>query len=293
MGDSDDMEVLQLALQLLEAARAGDSATVRSLLEQGADFAAQDEEGRTPLMYAAASGDLETVRALIDGGAPWNAVDDKGVCAGDYAEAHDHAVVATYLVDTACRAELVLQIMEFNNEEKESREASNAAYLAQRLTYDASKDALVAADGHGVMMGWETPLMRLHAQVIHHPRDPEEWKRPNAEDSSMTESSEAYNLGIGDVLNVGFGMGIIDQLLQFGTVLPTFQHFAFSADEIYKTPYVRVPNYVRPRSHTIVEAHPDVYAYMLKLGWHTLPGVCYGLITQINTSNSTHDSNLS
>lgn len=29
----------------------------------------------------------------------------------------------------------------------------------------------------------------------------------------------------------------------------------------------------RPRSHTIVEAHPDVHARMLQLGWHQRPGV--------------------
>lgn len=29
----------------------------------------------------------------------------------------------------------------------------------------------------------------------------------------------------------------------------------------------------KPRSHTIVEAHPDVYAHMLRLGWGDKPGV--------------------
>jgi protein arginine N-methyltransferase 2 len=29
----------------------------------------------------------------------------------------------------------------------------------------------------------------------------------------------------------------------------------------------------RPRSHTIVEAHPDVHARMLALGWDKRPGV--------------------
>jgi protein arginine N-methyltransferase 2 len=28
-----------------------------------------------------------------------------------------------------------------------------------------------------------------------------------------------------------------------------------------------------PTSHTIIEAHPDVYAHMLKLGWDKRPGV--------------------
>ena len=44
--------------------------------------------------------------------------------------------------------------------------------------------------------------------------------------------------GGGDVLNVGFGMGIVDAAIQRR----------------------------RPRSHTIVEAHPDVHRRMLDTG---------------------------
>ncbi len=49
----------------------------------------------------------------------------------------------------------------------------------------------------------------------------------------------------GDVLNVGFGLGIIDSAIQ--------RH--------------------SPSSHTIIEAHPDVYKYMLSQGWDQRPGV--------------------
>ena len=49
----------------------------------------------------------------------------------------------------------------------------------------------------------------------------------------------------GDVLNVGFGLGIIDAAIQ--------RH--------------------SPRSHTIIEAHPDVYQYMLSQGWDKKQGV--------------------
>lgn len=47
------------------------------------------------------------------------------------------------------------------------------------------------------------------------------------------------------MLNVGFGMGIIDGEIQ--------KH--------------------APRSHTIIEAHPDVHRHMLELGWDKKPGV--------------------
>ena len=44
--------------------------------------------------------------------------------------------------------------------------------------------------------------------------------------------------GGGDVLNVGFGMGMVDEAIQRRA----------------------------PRSHTIIEAHPDVYRHMLESG---------------------------
>ncbi len=47
------------------------------------------------------------------------------------------------------------------------------------------------------------------------------------------------------MLNVGFGLGIIDAAIQ--------RH--------------------APRSHTIIEAHPDVYQHMLSQGWDKKPGV--------------------
>jgi type IV protein arginine methyltransferase len=70
------------------------------------------------------------------------------------------------------------------------------------------------------MMAWEKPLMERHAQVI------------------------CTKEGL-DILNVGFGLGLIDSYIQ-----------------LYK-----------PRSHTIIEAHPDVYAHMLANGWDKKPGV--------------------
>lgn len=69
------------------------------------------------------------------------------------------------------------------------------------------------------MMDWEAPLMKRHAEII-----------------AGTK---------GDVMNVGFGMGIIDGYLQTHN----------------------------PRSHTIIEAHPDVHAHMIRQGWPKKKGV--------------------
>ena len=68
-------------------------------------------------------------------------------------------------------------------------------------------------------MDWERPLMEAHA--------------------------EAVCCCQGNILNVGFGLGLIDEAIQKRN----------------------------PVSHTIVEAHPDVYKRMLELGWGNKQGV--------------------
>ena len=75
--------------------------------------------------------------------------------------------------------------------------ASSAAYLQQPLHYGQGgdgADVLMAKDddkdeqgGQAVMMTWEQPLMEAHANVI--------------------------CTGQGDVLNIGFGLGIVDEVL--------------------------------------------------------------------------------
>ena len=53
---------------ILAARRAGNSRTVRLLLERGPTPRSGDEAGISPIMAGAASGDLETVRLLLDAG---------------------------------------------------------------------------------------------------------------------------------------------------------------------------------------------------------------------------------
>lgn len=69
-------------------------------------------------------------------------------------------------------------------------------------------------------MGWEEPLMKKHAEAL----------------APIPDQA---------VLNVGFGLGLVDGFLQ---------------DQ-------------RPRMHTIVEAHPDVHEEMCKRGWDRKKGV--------------------
>ena len=78
-------------------------------------------------------------------------------------------------------------------------------------------DKLINGKGQSVMMGWEKPIMKKVAEII--------------------SSSK------GDVLNIGFGMGIVDT-------------------------YISEYN---PNKHVIVENNQLVYDFMLKEGWNSKP----------------------
>jgi len=56
-------------LQLIEAIKTEDVATVRELLESNADVHQQDDVGWTPLNWASGRGNLEIVRLLLENGA--------------------------------------------------------------------------------------------------------------------------------------------------------------------------------------------------------------------------------
>ena len=65
------------------------------------------------------------------------------------------------------------------------------------------------------------------------------------ETSWMEASAKVICQNGGDILNIGFGMGIIDSFIQSYPI----------------------------QSHTIIEAHPDVYAKMIEDGWDKKPNV--------------------
>nr|GMD94631.1 protein arginine N-methyltransferase 2 [Ipomoea batatas] len=85
-------------------------------------------------------------------------------------------------------------------------------YLDDRVSF--SEDKIMDAESKAVMMAWEKPLMEAHAKAV-------------------------CSNG-GHVLNVGFGMGLVDTAIQ---------QYA-------------------PASHTIIEAHPEVYDRMIRQGWN-------------------------
>lgn len=243
---------------MLEACRTNDAETVRRLVSEDATNACRQDHatGTSPLMVAAATGNVPLVHRLLDAGAPWNAVDRRGQCAGNYATDAQHWDVVNLLVDWGVRAELILGMIERSQLQQqpsasapntapssENGSASSAAtaaasacpvehlpstkhdYLRQRLQYTDDGNALLDADRDAVMMEWERPLMKAHAQIL------------------MEGTGRR-------VMNVGFGMGIIDTALQE----------------------------LQPVHQIIIEAHPDVYKRMLDGGWDRKPNVrlCFG-----------------
>ncbi len=65
-------------ITLFNAARMGDTDTLRELIGQGADINVQDERGYTPLIIACYNGQPEAARLLLESGANVNAQDFGG-----------------------------------------------------------------------------------------------------------------------------------------------------------------------------------------------------------------------
>tara|TARA_R110002073_G_scaffold5722_2_gene35220 strand:+ start:343 stop:810 length:468 start_codon:yes stop_codon:yes gene_type:complete len=94
----------------------------------------------------------------------------------------------------------------------------NKEYHNEKLTY-TKQGNLLNSKGLPVMMEWERDIMKHDAGII-------------------------CKKG-GDILNVGFGLGIIDNYIQS----------------------------YNPKSHWIIESHPDVYNKIVKDGWLEKPNV--------------------
>ena len=257
---------------MIAACEMGDLHTVQRLIEQDVLFASQQEEvtGRSPLMTAAAVGNGALCQYLLDCGAPWNAVDRQGYCAGNYATDHEHWGVVNLLVDWGVRAELILGTLERNavrggdsqepllppnggSRPVEHEPSTKPDYLQQRLMYTEDGQALIDSDRDAVMMEWERPLMKAHAQILMQDEDDNNNEKAPQDTSATTtavrdtdDSSPSRNNSGKTVLNVGFGMGIIDSILQ---------------------------EYYHPSMHYIVEAHPDVYQRMKDEQWDQKPNV--------------------
>lgn len=180
---------------------------------------------------------LKIIDTLFEYGAGWNFLDYENKTIGDLLLERGqprHGSLYQRVVDAGVSAELLLR--KLNGGEVEfidSPQASDFAesdlgdttdrtaddtktYLSTPLEY--TEDSLVTKENRdGVMMDWETEIMQIAAQTI-----------------CSNESKEKC------VLNIGFGMGIIDNFIQKES----------------------------PTKHYICEAHPDVLNRMKNEGWY-------------------------
>lgn len=108
-------------------------------------------------------------------------------------------------------------------------DVNSEQYLASELKYDADK--LVDDEGNGVMMAWETSIMRRSVDALLRPSPSAGSSSEKQDDQDQATAAPAQGKRI---LNVGFGMGIIDTM--------------FAA--------------TKPQRHHIIEAHPAVLAHI-------------------------------
>jgi len=90
---------------LLDAAKRGDSAAVKSLLAKGADVNARTRYNQTPLMLAADKGHTEIVKLLVEANADVNVTDTfyKSVTALSAAAQRGHAGIVKLLLEKGAR----------------------------------------------------------------------------------------------------------------------------------------------------------------------------------------------
>ncbi|GAB2269626.1 hypothetical protein Dimus_004551 [Dionaea muscipula] len=199
---------MEVGDQLCEAARIGDGDKVAAIIDAGADVTYFDTDGLTPLMHAAKQGHAAVVSRLLEAGAPWNALSPSNLSAGDFSMENGHQEAFEVLLNAGVQAELILGKIAIKANKKDD---ANGDYLEDRVTF--SEDKLMDSSCKAIMMAWEKPLMEAHAKAV-------------------------CSNG-GHILNIGFGMGLVDTAIQ----------------------------QYNPVTHTIVEAHREVYDRMLRNGW--------------------------
>lgn len=124
--------------------------------------------------------------------------------------------------------------MEENGEEQQQQQqklstaSDNATFLSSRLvfTHDASgQPVALDAEGNGVMMGWETGIMRRTAERLCE----DGWadRKASGGGKSWRELVEEEERGEREplrVMNVGFGLGIVSLSLSLWSQGKTFRH---------------------------------------------------------------------
>ncbi|KEF60084.1 uncharacterized protein A1O9_04934 [Exophiala aquamarina CBS 119918] len=184
---------------------------------------------------------IEIVKFLLENGAIWNQLDRNDETPGCLAYRLGLESLYQLIVDAGVRAEMLLTRLEEyerldESEEgdileddtapptesvpREHHEVNSSTYLSSTLS--RSGNMLLDEQQNGVMMAWESNIMLKSADALL-PRS-----------------------GL-QILNIGFGMGILDTHIQ---------------------------NHAnKPANHHIVEAHSEVLSEMQATGWMDKPGV--------------------
>jgi protein arginine N-methyltransferase 2 len=224
---------------------------------------------------------LKMIDDLFSWGAGWNLIDDEDKTPGDvlFRRGLKDSEYYTKMVDAGVRAELVLRKInddiEFLSdeeepvegeelEEQESVEQPTKEEIARKEAYEAKMErikkeliedpantqstylstkleyrdgALITKNNKdGVMMDWEYELMRAGCETIFKTVDQFQVNPNGLDEDDFKEIN---------VLNIGFGMGIIDTMIQAK----------------------------QPTVHYICEAHPDVINKLHTDGWFEKPNV--------------------
>ncbi|KAI9507439.1 S-adenosyl-L-methionine-dependent methyltransferase [Russula earlei] len=244
--NADEIEIVALGRALITAIlEQSPIQEVQKLLDEDAPLWYQDEDGWSALHAAASVEDPGLVKILLQRGALWNsgeALDNAGNTAGDIALSLNDEESYRTIRDAGIRSELILQLLASRGgeadglvfkEESDTALSSTDKFLSSHLRYttDAhAQEICLLQSGEteiGVMMGWERGIM---LETVHRICD----GHPNAQTGLR-------------VLNIGFGLGIIDSYFQALTVPPS--------------------------THVIIEPHPDVLRYMRERGWYDKKGV--------------------
>ncbi|KAK3335740.1 S-adenosyl-L-methionine-dependent methyltransferase [Cercophora scortea] len=206
--------------QILTAAWAHDVEKVKKLLDAPGKASCQDPKtGETPLHAAIrACGppseddtpeDLEaaknTVYELLLWGGIWNDVDDHNETPGCLAFRLGRPELYNLCVEAGVRAEMLFGLLDGRTKTEKWETTTSETYLRSKLTYDDGK--LVDDDGNGVMMAWETDIMRQSVDAL----------LPNRPSGKR-------------VLNIGMGMGIIDSM--FAEIRPARHHIIEAHPEV-------------------------------------------------------------
>ncbi|TEB38217.1 arginine methyl transferase [Coprinellus micaceus] len=230
----------------------------------GAPVWYQDEvEGMSPLHAAAYVRRPDVAKFLIQEGAVWNAVDNLKNTAGDIALSFNDEETYTLIRDAGIRSEMLLGILASQNKPQpdsssdpldtstsnvvqhtdDTAAGSTSAFLDSKLVY--------TVDEHGQSICKVKVKAQVPKLIIG--EDGSEEKEEEIGTGIMKETVRKLTEGHPNekeglkVLNVGFGLGIIDTLFES---LPT-----------------------PPSQHVIIEPHPDVLAHMRATGWYDRPNV--------------------